>query len=162
MNAAIRRTCSGGDNRPCIGREAVDPIARENRLAGFLVRAEGSPVAFLLIFFVRNGSLDDKNKRCKFAIGCLWKWLMNSSPFSYGRNGLCRLHFGNPWHGTEDKVFDTGLSRRRHGDGVAIASKPRGNPEHVNFRNRLWSLRGAFSNLRGISHSIFAPAKRGR
>ena len=67
------------------------------------------------------------------------------------------MDFGDPGHGSEDDIFDTGLGCGSHGDGVAIASQAGGDPENSDFRDWLRGLYVTFSNLRGVSHSISTP-----
>ena len=45
------------------------------------------------------------------------------------------VDFGNPRHTAHDNVFDTGLRSRGHGDGIAIAAKPRRDPQNINLRD---------------------------
>jgi hypothetical protein len=47
-----------------------------------------------------------------------------------------QTHLWDPGHGSEDNVFNAGLSGRGHGDGIAIATQAGGDPENVDFWNR--------------------------
>src|ERR1700734_1229752 len=67
-----------------------------------------------------------------------------------------KTHLGNPRHGTKHNILDTRLRCRSHSNRVAVAPQTRGDPEHIDFRDRLRSLRTA-SNHRSVSHSRSAP-----
>jgi hypothetical protein len=43
------------------------------------------------------------------------------------------IYFGNPRYPAQQNILETWLRRGRHGDGVAITAKPRGDPENVDF-----------------------------
>lgn len=62
-----------------------------------------------------------------------------------GEEGIVEVDLGDPWEATHDNVFDTGLRGRSHGNGIAIASKPRRNPKNVNLRDgRSWLVRACW------------------
>jgi DNA-directed RNA polymerase specialized sigma24 family protein len=52
------------------------------------------------------------------------------------------MHFGNPGKASQQNVFDAGLRRGCHGDGVSIAAQPRRYPENVDFSDWLagWAV----------------------
>src|SRR5271167_4292778 len=71
-----------------------------------------------------------------------------------GEERIVQSHFWNPRKGSENQIFDAGLRRCGHRDGVAIAAEPGCDPEHIHLRDRggaWWScgiLRG------GLIHSL--------
>jgi len=48
---------------------------------------------------------------------------------------IIKIHFRNPWNRSTNNIFDARLCRRRHRDGVAVATQSSSNPEDVDFRN---------------------------
>ena len=62
MNATVSGAGACGDDRPGPGRQAINPIAGKDRLAGFFIRPKARPVALRFICFVRDGSFDDQDK----------------------------------------------------------------------------------------------------
>src|SRR5271170_6465243 len=63
MDATVSCASPRRHDCPRFGRKAVNPFASSDGLSRRFVRPERSPVAFLLIMFVRYRSFDDKNKR---------------------------------------------------------------------------------------------------
>src|SRR5689334_21801575 len=67
MDAARGRTRACRDNRRCLRREAIEPLAGPHRLVGESARtgcviAEGSPVPFAFDLLVGNRAFDHENE----------------------------------------------------------------------------------------------------
>src|ERR1700730_5156325 len=52
-----------------------------------------------------------------------------------GKKWVVEIDLGNPGNCTEDNIFQTRLRGSRHGDCIAVAAKPRRDPEHMDFCN---------------------------
>ena len=62
------------------------------------------------------------------------------------KEGIVKMNFWDPWHRSEDNVFDTWLCCRGHGNRVTVAPKTGRYPKDVDFRYRMWSYRIVFEN----------------
>ena len=76
-----------------------------------------------------------------------WKRLQELVARFVGEERIVQLDFGTPGDAAEQQVFDAGLGRRGHGDGVAVAAEAGGDPEDLHgldarngWRRRLLGL----------------------
>ena len=133
MDTAVGRARAGCDHGPGFRRQPINPVAGENWLAGFLVRAKRRPVAFALVFLVGDGAFDYQNKRRQLAFGRLMKHLHELFAVFVSKKWIMQFDLGNKRERPEHKLFETRLRRRGHGDRVTVAAKARSDPQHIDF-----------------------------
>jgi hypothetical protein len=54
-----------------------------------------------------------------------------------GEERIMEIDFGYPGNAAADNILNAGLRGGRHGDGIAVAPRAGGNPEHIDFGDRL-------------------------
>ena len=99
------------------------------------IGAQRCPVALSLVVLIRNGALDDKNEGLQVAFGCQVESQQELLAVFDGKKGIVEIDLGNPRHATQNNVFDAWLRRRRHRNGVAIATKPCCDPQNIDLRD---------------------------
>ena len=137
VNASVRGARSGCDNRPGFRREAINPITRQDRLAGGLIRAESRPISFALVFFVGDRTFHHQDERREFSFRGLMKMAHEFFAVVVSKKRIVQVNFGDPGDATEEDVFNARLSGRGHRDGVSIAAEAGGDPKNVNFSYRV-------------------------
>src|SRR5580658_4192481 len=152
MNAAVRGTSAGGNNRPCPRRQAIDPITCKDRLKGFLVRAEGCPVTLFLILFIGDGTLNDQDEGRKLAFGREIKRRHELFAIFVGEKRIMKFDLGNPGKRAEDEIFEARLRCRRHGYGVSVTAETRRDPQYVDCGDWSSARVGTTEAQRGIRH----------
>ena len=96
MNATVGCARPGSNDGPGLRSQAVDPIARKDRLAGFLICPKGRPIPFGLILFVRNRSFDHQDERGEVTCGSAMKRLQEVFAVLVGEAWIMEVYFWNP------------------------------------------------------------------
>src|SRR5262245_32474133 len=100
MDAAVCGARAGGDNAPCLGRQAIDPVAGRDRLAG-RIEAETRPVAFGLVLLIGNRAFDDEKKWAYQPVGGAVKDVHEIRAVAIGKNGIMQSDAGYAGNGAE-------------------------------------------------------------
>ena len=129
MDAAVGGAGADGDDGPGPRRQAVDPVARRDRLPGGRIGPEGGPVALGLVGLVGDRALDHEDERAE-GPACPAVEKLDELVADFG--GQKRIVQGDargPGQRAAQQVLDAGLGRAGHRDGVAIAAQTGGEPQ---------------------------------
>ena len=92
------------------GRQAVNPLVGGDGLTGLRIRSETRPVAFLLDLLVRDRAFDHQHERIELALFRLIPEFQEVISVFVGQDGIVQVHFGKSGNGSQQNVFDAGLS----------------------------------------------------
>src|SRR5580704_15283384 len=161
VNAAVGGAGSRRHHRPRTRRETVDPFTGGDRLAGLWVGAQGSPVTYFLIVFVRDRPFYHQNEVFHLPFSGLMERLHIVVAVSQREEGIVQSYLWNPGNLPEENVFNTGLGGRGHGSGVPVAAQPGGDPQYIELGNHAL-LRGRERHplLRGRHHMPSVPEEK--
>src|ERR1700750_2155115 len=119
MNATVSRAGAGTDYRPGFGGQPVYPFARRDRLAGPIVRAKRSPVAFRFIFLVWDRAFDDQDERIDSIGRGIVEKLHKVLAGFVSKERVVKMDLRYAWDTAQYEIFDARLRRGSHGDGIA-------------------------------------------
>jgi hypothetical protein len=126
-------------------------------LARFRIGTHRSPIALSFIALVRDRAFDDQDEGGLIAFRGKTEGCQEIIPVLVGKKGIVKMHLRDPGQRTALDILNARLCRRGHGDRVPVTSKTGRDPEDIDFRDRLRSLRFARSNRRALSHA--SPSK---
>ena len=112
VDSAVRSAGSNRHHGPRFRRQAVDPIAGRNGLPRDGIGAEGGPVAFFLIRFVRDGAFHHQDKWSQLLLRRKTETAQEFVAILHGENGIMEPDFGNPGDGAEQQILDARLCGR--------------------------------------------------
>ena len=116
-----------------LGRQAIDPLAGGDRLAGLRIGAERGPVAFLLDLLVGNRALDDQHEGIELALLGLVPEFQEVVAVLVGEDRIVQMDLRQAGDCAQQNVFDAGLSGRGNGDRVSITAQAGRDPENVDL-----------------------------
>ena len=133
VDAAVGRAGACADHRPRPRCEPVDPFAGGDRLAAHWIGPDGGPVALGFVPFVRDGALDDEDEWAELTRGGTLEDTHEVAADLVGQDGIVQVDLRQPGQRTAQHVLDARVGGRRHGDGVAVAPQPRGQPDDMHL-----------------------------
>ena len=157
VNAAIGGAGSARDHGQRLGRQAVDPFAGGDRLAGLGVGAQRGPVAFLLDLLVGDGPSTTSTKGSSFPSSASIAILHEVVADFISQHGIVQMNLGQAGNRAQQNVFDAGLGGGGDRDRIAVAAQARGDPQDVDLFDCRRLLRRPTIWNRCCSHSWSAP-----
>src|SRR5580658_2368688 len=114
MDSAVGRTGSHSHYGPGMRGEPVDPRAGGDGLPGRRVGSQRGPVAFDLVGFIRDGTLDDQDERIDAAFGGLVETEQKFVAILRREKWIMKMDFGRPRNSPVHNILETRLRGRGH------------------------------------------------
>ena len=147
MDAAVGRASAARDHGQRLWSEPIDPLVGGDRLAGLGIGAHRGPVAFFLNLLVGHGAFEDQDERVEFSRRRLIPIFHEVVADFISEDRVMEVHLWQAGNGAHHDVLDAGQGSRGDRDGIAVAAKPGGHPDDVNFFNSRGAMSADFSGL---------------
>jgi hypothetical protein len=131
VDAAVRSAGPGRDDSPGLRGQAVDPLARRDRLPRRPVDAHGRPESLLLVLFVGDRAFHHEEEGGKKALCGAIPGIEELVAVLIGQYRMMQPDLGQTRDATKHQIFEARLGRCRDRDRITVTAEAGRDPEDV-------------------------------